>query len=358
MDSFAELGPLVRDAARWRSLGALFSLAAACALAGVLVACGGGGGGDAPAPSPAPSPAPAPSPSPAPTPIAAQLTVPTPVGYDTERLAAFNRLNEIRVSAGLGMLAQNTEMDQAAQAHAEWMIANDSFTHDEVTGTPGFTGVNWARRDEAFGYVPVEGGEVMAQGPGSVAVDALVNAAYHRAILLAFEPVDVGIGWSNGKSASITTPLVIDTTKPGLDAVRGLGQSTQPSIHGIAVWPLDGARNVPTRLGLETPNPVPTQDVSTLGTPVSVTVEESKTLSVARFTLTNSTTGAVVATQLLTSANDPNGALPHSFIAAIPLAPLSANTTYQAVFSGSTVAFGSGNVEEVSRSWTITTGAQ
>ena len=33
------------------------------------------------------------------------LTVPTPVGYDADRLAAFKRLNEIRLSAGLGMLA-------------------------------------------------------------------------------------------------------------------------------------------------------------------------------------------------------------------------------------------------------------
>ena len=124
----------------------------------------------APAPRPAAARAAAPA-RPPPAPIAAQLTVPTPVGYDADRLAAFNRLNEIRLSAGLGMLAQNTEMDQAAQAHAAWMVANDSFTHDEVAGTPGFTGANWASGIEAFGYVPVEGAEVMvrarASRPGS-----------------------------------------------------------------------------------------------------------------------------------------------------------------------------------------------
>ena len=357
MDSFAELGPLVRDAARWRSLGALLSLAAASALAGVLVACGGGGGGDAPTPPPPPPP-PAPAPGPSSAPIAAQLTVPTPVGYDAERLAAFNRLNEIRLSAGLGMLAQNTMMDQAAQAHAEWTIANDLFSHFEVAGTPGFTGENWPRRDESFGYVPVEGDEVMAQGPASEAVDALVNAVYHRAILLAFEPVDVGVGWSDGDSADVLEPLVIDVTKPGTDPVRGLGQSAQAAIHGVAVWPLDAARSVPTRLGLETPNPVPTQDVLTLGTPVSVSVEESKAVSATQFTLTNSATGTAIATQLLTNKNDPNFSIPESFIAAIPLSPLTPNTTYQVVFSGSTVQFGSGIVELVSRTWSFTTGTQ
>ena len=353
MDSFAELGPLARDAARWRSLGALFTLAAASALTGALVACGGGGGGGAPTPPPPPIPAP---PAPAPTaPIAAQLTVPTPVGYDADRLAAFNRLNEIRLSAGLGMLAQNTEMDQAAQAHAQWMITNDSFTHDEVAGTPGFTGENWARRDEAFGYVPVEGGEVMAQSAGSAGVDMLVNSAYHRTAILAFEPVDVGIGWSDAKSANVSTPLVIDLTKPGLDPIRGLGQAAQPSIDGAAVWPLDGARDVPLRLGPEIPNPVPTQDVLTLGTPVSITVDESRTIATTQFTLTNIATGVLVPTQLLTNKNDPNFLIPESFIAAIPLAPLPPNTTYQVVFSGTTVQFPTGAVGTVSRTWSFTT---
>ena len=360
MDSFAELGPLVRDAARWRSLGALFSLAAASALAGALVACGGGGGGgEAPAPPPAPVPAPAPAPGPSSAPIAAQLTVPTPVGYDADRLAAFNRLNEIRLSAGLGMLAQNAMMDQAAQAHAEWMIANDSFTHDEVAGTPGFTGENWARRDEAFGYVPVGGGEVMSSGAsGAAGVDALINMVSHRSAMLAFEPVDVGVGWFDGASASLSTPLVIDVTRPGTDTVRGMGQAAQLSIHGACIWPIDGARNVPLRLGLEIPNPVPTQDVSTLGTPVSITVDESRTISAAQFTLINSTTGVFVATQLLTNKDDPNFLIPESFIAAIPVAPLSPNTAYQVVFSGSTVQFPSGAVELVNRSWSFTTGAQ
>ncbi len=360
MDSFAELGPLARDASRWRSLGALFSLAAAGTLAGVLVACGGGGGGADPAP-PAPAPAPAPSPAPAPTPsapIAAQLTVPTPVGYDADRLAAFKRLNEIRLSAGLGMLAQNTEMDQAAQAHAEWMIANDLLTHDETAGTPGFTGTNWPRRDETFGYVPVEGAEVIAQGTASAGVDVLVNSAYHRTAILAFEPVDVGIGWTGGTASNVIEPLVMDITRPGTDTVRGLGQMAQPSIHGAAIWPLDGALGVPLRLGPEIPNPVPKQDVLTLGTPASVTVEESKTISATQFTLTNSATGASVPTQLLTSENDPNFLIPHSFIAAIPLAPLSSNTAYRVDFSGSTVQFGSGTVEQVSRVWSFTTGSQ
>ena len=355
MESFAELGSLVRDTARCRSLGALFLLASASALTGVLVACGGGGGDDAPAPPAAPTPSPAPAPTPS-APIAAQLTVPTPVGYDADRLAAFNRLNEIRLSAGLGMLAQSTRMDQAAQAHAEWMVANDSFTHEEVVGTVDFTGVDWAERDEAFGYVPVEGDEVMT-GPahGAQGVDGLVNTAYHRAGMLAFEPVDVGIGWSPLFATNISMPLVIDMTRPGTDAVRGVGQSAQTSIGGVAVWPLDGARDVPVQLGLETPNPVPTQDVSTLGTPVSVAVAEGRTITSMSFVVTNSSDGTVLPTRILANQNDPNFLIPESFIAAIPLSVLAPDTTYVVVFSGSAVERSTGNSEMINRTWSFTT---
>ena len=341
------------------SLRLLCRLAAAAALIAAvfsLTACGGGGGG-APEPPPAPPP---PTPAPAPTaPIAAQLSVPTPVGYDADRLAAFNRLNEIRLSAGLGMLAQSTAMDRAAQAHADWMIANDSFTHDEMAGTSGFTGTNWARRDEAFGYVPVGGGEVMSSGatPGP-GVDLLVNAVYHRAFLLAIEPVDVGVGWSDSAVETLSKPLVIDLTRPSSDALRGLGQMAQDSIQGVAIWPLNDARDVPLRLGLESPNPVPTQDVLSLGTPVSITVDRMKTITASRFVLTNRQTGAVVATQALTYQSDPNGVVTGSYVAAIPLSALAPAATYDVAFSGTTLEFPSGVVATVDRAWSFTTAAQ
>jgi uncharacterized protein YkwD len=348
------------QAARLRTLAVLFrTAAAATAVSAALIACGGGGGSAAAPESPPPAPSPAPAPSPSPTgPIAAQMTVPTPVGYDADRLAAFNRLNEIRLSAGLGMLAQSTAMDQAAQAHAEWMVANDSFTHEETAGTDGFTGESWPRRDEAFGYVPVGGSEVIASGGQVTAeVEALVNGIYHRAGILAFEPVDVGIGWSAGNAASVSRPLVIDLTKPSNDAIRGLGQTAQARIHGIAVWPIDGAANVPLRLGLESPNPAPGRDVLTLGLPVSITVDDSRTISATLFTLTDGTTGVAVPTQVLTNQNDANFLIPESFIALIPLSALSPNTTYEVTFSGSTVQFPSGVAETISHIWSFKTGA-
>ena len=359
MDALIEAGSPAGHAARRRRLAVLFRAMATATVASLaLGACGGGGGASEPPPAPAPTPAPTPSPAPT-GPIAAQMTVPTPVGYDADRLAAFNRLNEIRLSAGLGMLAQSTAMDQAAQAHAQWMVANDSFTHEETAGTTGFTGASWPLRDEAFGYVSVGGSEVMSEpAHGSSGVDVLVNTLYHRAGILAFEPVDVGIGWSTGAAAHVSMPLVIDITRPGTDATRGLGQAAQASIHGAAIWPIDGALNVPLRLGAESPNPVPSQDVLTLGTPVSVTVDEEAAISATAFVLTNSTTGEVVPTQVVSNGHDPNLLVPRSFIALVPLTPLLPSTTYSVTFAGSTVEALTGVKGVVNRSWSFTSAAQ
>jgi hypothetical protein len=361
MPPLSKSRPLLADTARRRALASLFRAVAAAAALAVLGACGGGGGGGAaPEPPPPSPPPPAPAPTPASTgPIAAQLSVPTPVGYDADRLAAFNRLNEVRLAAGLGMLAQSVALDQAAQAHADWIVENDSFTHDETAGTTGFTGVHWWERDEALGYVPVGGSEVVAGVVhGAQGVDVLVNGVYHRAGILMFESVDVGIGWNGGAAASISMPLVMDITQPGIDPVRGLGQSAQASINGIATWPVDGARGVPLRLGLESPNPVPTQDVLSLGTPASITVGADQTVAVASFVMSNASTGATVSTRTLTSQSDPNLLLPASFVALVPLEALAPNTAYRVAFMGSTTGFPSGAIVPVDRTWSFTTASR
>ena len=348
--------------ARARTLATVSRLAAATALLATLSACGGGGGGGGGGGDTTTPPPPAPTPSPSPTPsgpIAAQMSVPTPVGYDTERLAAFNRLNEIRLSAGLGMVAQNTLMDQAAQAHADWMIANDAFVHTEVAGTRGFTGADWWSRDELLGYVPVGGAEEMSSGVDPVTgVSELINGVYHRAGLLAFEPVDVGVGWSAGGSAGLNRLLVIDVSRPGIDLVRSKGQATQESIRGVAIWPLDQATGVATHLGFEVPNPVPTQDVSMLGSPASLMVSRLQTLQITSFSMTNMRAGSDVSTVLLTSQSDPNSLIPSSFAAIIPLVALDAGTTYRVVFRGSAVTFPSGEVMTIDRTWTFSTSSR
>ena len=140
--------------------------------------------------------------------------------------------------------------------------------------------------------------------------------------------------------------------------VRGMGQTAQANIQGVQVWPIDGAHGIPLRLGLESPNPVPSQDVLSLGTPASITVSETKTISSVSFAMANSTTGAVMPVQVLTNQNDSNFLIPKSFIAAIPLIILAPGTTYKVTFSGATMDRVSGVSEKIDRAWSFTTASQ
>ena len=347
-----------RAGAPRRALATLFGMARAGAVCGALAGCGGGGGDGAPSASPAPVAAPAPAAA-ASGPLAAVLWVTAPVGYNADRLAAFDRLNAIRLSAGLGLLAQNAVLDQAAQAHADWEIANDTYAHAEAAGTSGFTGVNWWNRDEALGYAPLGGAELLSSGVGAAAaVDGLVNVVYHRAALLAFEPLDVGIGWSGAVAGKVSQPLVMDLTRPADDPVRSLGQAAQAAIAGVAVWPLDGAVGVATRMGAENPDPVPGVDVGTLGTPASITVSSALTIAATSFRLTHAGTGVDVPAIVLSNSNDPNFLLPPSFIALVPVGPLQADTTYAVSFTGSVVDGALGTPRSLSKAWTFSTGSQ
>jgi uncharacterized protein YkwD len=345
--------PPSQNAARHPGLGmlrALFQAAAIAGLAGTLAACGGGGGDGG-------TPTPVPPPPPPPQPLPAVMSVPTPVGYDADKLAAFNRLNELRVAAGLGMLTQDIRLDQAAQAHVEWEIANDVDSHFETVGSPGFTGVNWQDRDRKQGYAPRGGSEVMSTGSGpSYAVDGLLNVIYHRAALLEFDPVDVGIGWSSPGHANLPTPLVIDFASPDDGSARSVGQTAQAQIGGVVVWPLDGATGLPTHMGEEVPNPVPGEDVRLLGTPASISVYKDQKIETSAFSLSEDASGQSVPAVLLDSANDPEHIISQSFVGLLPIAALKENTVYRIDFEGLISPPGALTGSIYTRTWRFTTG--
>jgi len=172
------------------------------------------------------------------------------------------------------------------------------------------------------------------------------------------EPVDVGIGRSSAVVANVSEPIVIDIAVPDGDPVRGQGQLAQAGISGVAIWPLDGAQSVRIRMGAEIPNPVPAVDVATLGTPFSLTVGNSRGVDASGFVLTNAATGAIVQSALLTHLSDPNLLIPASYVVAVPMAPLSPNTTYAVAFTGTVTELSSGASAPLARNWKFTTGEQ
>lgn len=155
-----------------------------------LAACGGGGGGSSSESSSGGDSSSGLPPLPAQDPIV--VTTPEPeanllavagVYSDANRASAFDRLNAIRLQAGLGVLRQVAAIDVAAQGHADWLSYNNYVSHVQVVGTYGFTGVTPGARNIAASY-NFYSAEVISFGSatatGAAHVDALMAAPYHR----------------------------------------------------------------------------------------------------------------------------------------------------------------------------------
>jgi hypothetical protein len=186
-------------------------------------------------------------------------------------------------------------------------------------------------------------------------MDALVIGIYHRAIMLKIDAVDVGIGWSGTGGLHIDSPLVAELSVPADSSDRSAGQQPQANTGGVVIWPLDGAEELPTHMGYEFPNPVPSQQVEELGLPASIMVFMG-TIYADTFVMSENSTGAPVPAFLLTRDSDPVQYVSQSFIGLIPTVALKINTEYRVDFVGSIKAMGSSSATQYMRTWRFRTG--
>ena len=322
------------------------SIARVCALfvtVASLAACGGGGS-DAPAVAPTPSPV-VPVPTPAPSEPQAISTVPAFTYIDQRKADVLNRLNTIRVSVGLGLIAQQTQIDTAAQAHTDYSVANNVQSHKEDSAKQGYTGYGAGDRETAAGYVWAAGDEVMSFGSsnGAASVDLLMSAPYHRVAMLEYGWTVAGVG--------ISTSIAGQSFDVDIDMAYPPGGMQGAPNTPVAIFPIDGATAVPVAmLSNESPNPIPENNGALPGYPVSLQVNESKTLTVTSFTVSR-VDGSLVDTKLLEPSTDVNliGWGFKFFASALPRAPLAAGTTYYAKFVGTV------DGAALTKSWSFTT---
>jgi len=230
------------------------SLMRALPLAALLAACGGGesgGGGSLPA-GPAPSP---PDPE-----ITRPITDMPTSSYTGDKLAAFGRLNEARLAAGVGAVRQDAELDAAAQAHATYQVRNYMVGHGEDPSRPWFTGVDHVSRAAAQGYSGIVVGEVITPIlPGIEAIESFLHSVYHLYGLLEPRANQMGLG-------------IDQTTRPGpLNSTSITLGTTDPLLLPLATvwhWPVDKQTSVEPRFvpSSELPNPAP--DLAVAGTPI------------------------------------------------------------------------------------------
>ena len=315
---------MIASLSRWKhSLPALLAVA-------LLSACGGGSSGDN-----------------------SSLSTSTPAGQLTQEPGApalsnniatdgFNWFNYRRGQTGLASLARNSLIDNAALGHSNYLNLNNTVAHEQVLGKPGFTGVNLGDRLAKAGYVVTTlQGEVIAGAAntsGFYLAEELITAIYHRFVI--FEPLfkegGAGAAVNNSGYAYFTTDLAGNSSYgPGLPA----GQ--------IVAYPFSGQQKVAVSFSSdnESPDPVPNQDV--VGYPISVHANYGAVLNVATFSVRQRGSATDLSVRLLRSDSDAH--TPVSAAAIIPLAPLTAATTYDVSFIGKV------NGANLTRNWSFTT---
>jgi hypothetical protein len=267
-----------------------------------------------------------------------------------------NWINFRRSQIGIATLAQNGQIDRAAQAHSDYQKLNNIVSHEEVSGKPGFTGVGVQARLAAAGYTFSSGssiawGEVIAastNGSGFGMAEELITAIFHRFAI--FEPQFKEVGTGSAITSAGYTYFTSDFA-----ANNGYG----PGIGrgALVTWPYNGQTQVTRNFftDSEAPDPIPDMSVNEVGYPISVHGDISAVLTVQSFTI-QPRGGAPLDVRLLEHKQLPpeqeteqNRTTPTSAAAIVPLAPLKAGTTYDVTFVGTADAI------PVTKSWSFTT---
>jgi uncharacterized protein YkwD len=356
-------------------------------LALALVGCGGGGGGStdtvavslytascsdgstrSSAVSVADAQAQCPTAAP-PATFSAVVSSPQPSTYlaGSEQKAAFDLLNQERLACGFGTLAQNAALDTAALNHTMYQFINNVSSHEEdrVLYPTGFTGRTVLDRVWYAGYgTPAtvwQASEDFAEGYRSLATASTAGDGtfFTRALLSA--PVHLASMMSDADAAG--TAFVDSGTLPSYPfdgrrsmALFNFGFQANQSLDsgGVVTYPCQGTTGVVWKISNEIPGPIPGRDLSVdpIGPGIVVKVAANQVLAISAASVVDAATGIATPTYILNTANDTsNGVVGINLAVVIPLAPLTANTTYQVDVSGSHDAV------PFRRSFTFTTGS-
>jgi len=316
------------------SLDTLHRKLPALLVAALLTACGGGGGSSTPTNQP-----------PVNTPVSTCVVTPAgvPAATGDTAIDGFNWFNYRRAGIGLTMLTCNQMLNTAAVGHSNYLRLNNTVSHDQVVGNPGFTGASLGDRLANAGYVLTGNyayGEVISAAgdkSGFFHAEELIAAIYHRFVI--FEPMfrEMGTGASTRSDGYTYFTADMATT-------RGFG--TGLGKGNIVTYPSNGQTQIPTSFDSDTESPDPVPNQNTVGYPVSVHSDITGSMTVTSFTI-RPHGGVNMNTRLLSSATDSHTQSHEAAI--IPLATLTSGTTYDVSFTGTVDGVA------VTKNWSFTT---
>jgi len=222
-----------------------------------------------------------------------------PMDVSFEQSQAGTLLNGIRQAVNLGTLSRNGTLARAAQAHADYMVANRSASHYETEGKPYFTGKAPLDRAYRTGYQASFVSENLSANNDDAqnSLDGLFAAIYHRFGFLSPKIDELGIGVTQDPADSQNSAFVYVMGNSELnrvcssesfhgsgnyiygvcrDKAHRIAQKTYQKVMSvnqmnnpkIILYPYDGQQEVPLAFYNESPDPLPDYDVS--GFPVSI----------------------------------------------------------------------------------------
>jgi hypothetical protein len=321
---------------------ALSAVAIASSL--VLSACGGGGGGSSDASAPAPAPA-------AQT-VTGTLSTPQ-YAANSAKSAIFTTLNNYRQQCGFPALQENTVLDQATQAHAQYDGLNNTVTDTETSGNPGYTGATYIDRAVAAGFPATATGwgvsgnyatttsSFNAQQAGTSDANEYLSGVYHVGAVM-YPSNIVGIGEYETSINSGSTPFTASW-----DSLSLLNTQTQ-TLSSVTTFPCEGVTGVPYGGIAETPT-APNVSANGWGTPVFLMRNVTDTIVLQTGTMTD-TASNVINLNVLDSANDPNHELAPYQGVAYATNPLTPNMKYTVAITGTI------NGQPFSSTFSFTTG--
>ncbi len=217
--------------------------------------------------------------------------------------------NQLRAAVAAPTVRADDRVTTAAQRHAEYLAENNALGHDEVPGSPGFTGASVRDRLAAQGYTDANASEVATSfSSGTEGVRSLWVLPYHRLGLM--HPHAIVAGWGHAERAGrgITVGVIVyDFNAPAPDRVRA---------------PAPDQRVAGTYSGEEIPEVVPAGAPRPVGYPIMVVYSGARAVDLRSARLTDASGREL-----------PHHVVPQlyerDYVAIIPASPLAPGARYR-----------------------------
>ncbi len=248
----------------------------------------------------------------------------------TERQNGLAYINALRTGAGLVPYSANSMLDAAAQNHMDYLLDQNTFSHNETNLSSSFyTGYNAGDRMTAAGYSWSSYGENLSSGDADIygSIDGLFSAIYHRFGFLDLLNNELGIG-------SATSAYYGNMYN--YNSANTAWWETRPQNPAYVLWPHNNFDNAQTSFNnYEAPDPVPECPAGGItGNPISIEFNPDKNSAITMnsFKLFDSNDVEVTNTKILTNATDPNGYITTNQFVLFPMNALSLDSNYRTEF--------------------------